>query len=112
MARAIRSGHCIGVGLGQPSASDPFLPSDILAGKLGGATKPDHEAIDVPLLRLAAGTHMEALARGDVVFDISNPTELREFNRRARDFERIRQEEVKRGKVEAGYMVWSPAGRC
>ncbi|KAG8738867.1 hypothetical protein FRC10_006416 [Ceratobasidium sp. 414] len=108
MAAAVRSGHCAGVGLGYPSASDPYLPVQILSGQLGGATKPDADNLDSSLLSMAAGTQMEAIARGDVVFDLSNPRHLHEFNNRARVFLDQREEMLKNGIVEAGYMVWSP----
>ncbi|KAG9076821.1 hypothetical protein FRC06_009303 [Ceratobasidium sp. 370] len=108
MAAAVRSSHGASIGLGCPSASDPHLPAQILSGQLGGATKPDADNMDSSLLYTVAGTQMEAIARGDVVFDLSNPEHLREFNSRAREFLDQREEKLKNGIVEAGYMVWSP----
>ncbi|KDN40082.1 hypothetical protein RSAG8_08403, partial [Rhizoctonia solani AG-8 WAC10335] len=106
MASAIRSGHCASVGLGKPSGSDPLLPSQIISGQLGGAMKPDPDSIDPTVLPWAALTQMEAIARGTVPIDLSDPEVLREFNKRAKKFEEEKSEGLKQGYVKVGYVVW------
>ncbi|CAE7118293.1 unnamed protein product [Rhizoctonia solani] len=106
MAAAIRDGYCASIGLGQPSGSDPLLPSQIISGQLGGATKPDPDHRDPTVLPWATLTQMEAIARGKVPIDLSDPEVLREYNRRARIFEEERTEGLKQGHVKAGHLVW------
>ncbi|CAE6404883.1 unnamed protein product [Rhizoctonia solani] len=109
MASAIRNGHCACVGLGRTSGSDPLLPSQIISGHIGGATKPDPDNIDSTVLPCASLTQMQAIAQGKVPIDLSDPEVLRDFNHRAKKFEEEQREGLKQGYVKVGYVGWDEA---
>ncbi|CUA72011.1 NADH oxidase [Thermoanaerobacter brockii] [Rhizoctonia solani] len=109
MASAIRDGHCACVGLGRTSGSDPLLPSLIIGGHIGGATKPDPDNIDPAVLPWASLTQMQAIAQGKDPIDLSDAEVLRDFNRRAKKFEEQQREGLKQGHVKVGYVGWDEA---
>ncbi|QRV93331.1 NADH:flavin oxidoreductase/NADH oxidase [Ceratobasidium sp. AG-Ba] len=108
MAAAIRKKHCASVGVGRPSASDPHLPRKIISGSLGGPIKPDPKNASKGLIHEAVGTQMEALARGNKLFDWSNPDEVLEYKERLQAFQDAREQDLKGGIVRSGCMIWSP----
>lgn len=107
MAEAVRSGSCAGIGLGRPAASDPYLPADIVAEKLGGATESKLPPNDFGIGVVAAGAQMEAIGRGEPVFDLPDPKVLQKFTEAVKVHHKKIVEHIVKGDIQAGYVVLS-----
>ncbi|KAG9125702.1 hypothetical protein FRC07_006531, partial [Ceratobasidium sp. 392] len=105
MADAVRSGSCAGVGIARPACSDPYLPAEVISGKVSGATDVKLPVGDFGIQILAAGAQMEALGRGEPVFDLSDAKVLRRFNEAVEAFQKERMENMTKGIIQAGYFV-------
>ncbi|KAG8688904.1 hypothetical protein FRC09_012679 [Ceratobasidium sp. 395] len=105
MAEAVRTGSCVGVGIARPACSDPYLPAEIISGMVPGATEVKLPHDDFGLHILAAGALMEALGRGEPVFDLSDPKVLTRFNEAVRVFYKETTENTSKGIIKAGYFV-------
>ncbi|KAF8600054.1 NADH oxidase [Ceratobasidium sp. AG-I] len=97
MAEAVRSSTCVGVGIARPACSDPYLPADIMSGKVSGATENKLPPGDFGIQILAAGAQMEAIARREPVFDLSDPKALSRFGEAAQAFQKRMAEDVGKG---------------
>jgi hypothetical protein len=105
MADAIRSGTCAGIGLARPAGSDPHLPTDLAAGKVGGATLSKLPVGDFGIQALAAGAQMEAIASGEPVFDLSDPKTLYRFGEAAKAFKEEMIGNMSKGVINPGFFV-------
>ncbi|CAE6459792.1 unnamed protein product, partial [Rhizoctonia solani] len=72
MADAVRAGSCVGIGLGQPATSDPYLPNEVLSGRVPGATVNRLPPGSYYLQVAASGSQEESIARGIPIFDLSD----------------------------------------
>ncbi|KAF8598121.1 NADH oxidase, partial [Ceratobasidium sp. AG-I] len=104
MADAVRSGSCAGIGIGRPAASDPQLPDGIISGVVAGATLSGFSPGDFTSQIVAAGVQMESIARGEPVFDISNPEELKRFGAAFKAHVERKAKEMGSGMVTAGHL--------
>lgn len=106
MADAVRSGVCTGVGLGRPAGSDPTLPSEIIEGKVTGATESKLPPGDFGIQLLATGTQMESIARGKPVFDLSDPKSLSRFIEAAQAYHKGQAESLSKGAYNPRFFVF------
>jgi len=105
MAEAIRSGTCAGVGIARPACSDPYLPADIISGKVGGATENKLPPGDFGIQLVAAGVQIQSIGRGEPIFDLSDPKALSRFGDAAQAFQKRMVEDMGKGVVSAGYFT-------
>lgn len=108
MADAVRSRACAGIGIARPAASDPYLPAEIIVGKVGGATENKLPDENFGIQILAAGVQMEAIAQGNPPFDWSDPEELARFEKAAQIYSERINEAKEKGIILAGYFVLDP----
>ncbi|QRW10138.1 NADH:flavin oxidoreductase/NADH oxidase [Ceratobasidium sp. AG-Ba] len=107
MAEAIRSGSCVGVGIGRPACSDLYLASDIISGITPGSTNIKLPLDDFGILSAAAGSQMEALARGAPVFDLSDPKTVQWFNESLQVYRKESTDNMKKGIIQPGWPVFN-----
>lgn len=104
MADAVRSGSCVGIGIGRPAASDPYLPAEIVSGTVSGATVSGIPSGDFAVQLVAACAQIEAIARGEPVFDLSNTKDLERFGEAFKVHVQHRAQEMSAGIVTAGHL--------
>ena len=92
-------------GIARPACSDPYLPASIISGKVSGVTEDKLPPGDFGLQVMAAGVQMEAIARGEPVFDLSDPKALSRFGEAAKVFQKRTAEDAGKGVISAGYFV-------
>lgn len=105
MVEAVQEGTLDGIGLARPACAELDICTNLANGTVPSCIKPALDENDFGITNMAAGTQIAQVGRGERILDLSNQSEVDDFQGKVKAYMDKMGQDMKAGNVSAGYPI-------